>query len=287
MVGLDLGPAVQVALTQPHPEDLQGVGCRFGLDAFCHNGGTDPSPEAHLSLADLERMAAFRDLLSSGVPGPEAASISTPPAGAIQPFLDAASRLDSLALHRILDAAAIAEGVEETVTTLLLPAMFRVGELWKARALDVGHEHLATQTVRSWLGRRQAGVTPGQPIGSVVLAAPSGEHHTIGMEAFAALLALRGLRCSVLGANVPAESVRKVVEGTTADALVLSAQLRVNHGRAVATLRRLSGLDISLFYAGRAFAARTSRRGVPGNYLGSDLSRAAEMVAEALSHAAT
>lgn len=229
------------------------------------------------SHSDLIRIAAFRDMVAAGTPPEEAAALVPKPSRDVEAFLAAAADYDSMGIDRILTKGEETDGIDATISSLVFPAMFQVGELWRATALDVGHEHLATQTVRSWLGRMQRRFTSARTSRSIMFAAAPGEHHTIGIESLAVLCASRKAACKVVGANVPNPSLVKAVSANPPDALVVSAQLNVNRGSAVAGLR-LTKTMTKTYFAGRAFASNRSRRSVPGTYLTSDLLHAADIL---------
>ncbi|MCA1839376.1 MAG: B12-binding domain-containing protein [Actinomycetota bacterium] len=234
------------------------------------------------SMSELKWLAAFRDQIDAGVPARVAALSFGDTDPRLGSFLRAAATFDSFAMDRQLESLAKAEGLESAVTDLLMPAMAMIGDLWKSEDLDVAHEHLATQAVRSWMSRRAARAARESGAASgpaAVLAAAPDEHHTIGIEALALLLSIRGWRCRVLGSQTPADSLQRAVQRLAPDATVVSAQLSVNRAGAVRSLRQLSDLGCSAYFGGRAFAAASSRRGVKGTYLGHDLSAAADQIA--------
>ena len=51
---------------------------------------------------------------------------------------------------------------------------------------------------------------------------------------------------------------------------------------AIEALRSVQRRRPHLFYAGGAFASRRARQGVPGRYLGTNLARAADLVADTI-----
>lgn len=234
------------------------------------------------SVPELKWLAAFRDQIDAGVPARVAALSLGDTDPRLGGFLSAAARFDTFAMDRQLESLAKTEGLETAVTKLLMPAMAMIGELWRSGDLDVSHEHLATQAVRSWMGRRAARAASASNAAAgpaAVLAAAPDEHHTLGIEALALLLSIRGWRCRVLGSQTPAASLQTAVERLAPDAAVVSAQMSVNRAGAVRSLHRLGELGCSAYFGGRAFAAVSSRRGVLGTYLGDDLSAAADWIA--------
>ena len=106
-----------------------------------------------------------------------------------------------------------------------------------------------------------------------------GEQHTIGLEAFAVLLARRGWPTRLLGADTPVASLVAAVRGASAAGVVITAHRSVVRRGAIAALtatHRLRG--VASFYGGNAFAAERTRLDVPGIYLGDDLLAAADLL---------
>jgi excisionase family DNA binding protein len=94
------------------------------------------------------------------------------------------------------------------LATLLSPALRSIGTRWAEGELDVADEHRATAVAQRIIGRLglQFG-RQGRSRGSVVLAAPAGDLHTLPVAMVADLLRWRGFEVSELGANTPADAL--------------------------------------------------------------------------------
>ena len=190
--------------------------------------------------------------------------------------IEAAMRLDTDAIRGALDRAAERLGVEATIRDVAFPAMREVGTRWKTGRCDVEQEHLASQSVRSWLSRQAAMAPPAFRAGTVVLACGPKDLHTIGVEAFAVVLARRGWPTRVLGAMTPTRALVSTIATLRATAAVVTAQRSVTRRAAVESVVAAEALGgVRAFYAGDAFVAAAARRGIPGTYLGEDVVAAA------------
>jgi MerR family transcriptional regulator, light-induced transcriptional regulator len=238
---------------------------------------------------DVRSLALMRDEVAKGRRAAEAAEVvraaatGDPPHQAlINDFLAAAHRLDPRSIGALLDHAHQELGLDETIRGVLLPSMRKIGAWWQTGQCDVAHEHLATEAVRSWMNRLlYLGSAPWQPE-VVLLACGPRDLHTIGLEALGLLLANRGWPCRILGARTPANSLAAAVHGTGASAVVLVSHLSVARRSAVEALRSVETSGAALFYAGNAFTAPQRRRGVPGSYLGEDMTAAVDLVISTL-----
>ena len=92
------------------------------------------------------------------------------------------------------------------------------------------------------------------------------------------MLRQRGWDCRMLGARTPGESLGRAVQETDAVAVVLVSHVTPGRQAAIDALRSVEIRRIHLFYAGGAFSSHQSRSGVPGHYLGTNLSRAVDFI---------
>ena len=104
-------------------------------------------------------------------------------------------------------------------------------------------------------------------------------HRIVAADPYpASTLMHRGLDCRLLGAGTLAESLFKAVQETNPAAVIVVSHLSVARRSAIEALRLAQLNDTALFYAGNAFLSPQSRRGVPGTYLGNNLSQAADII---------
>jgi len=254
---------------------------RYGFPAPPRTGGQ----HRRYSDREIDQLRALRDLITRGYSTRDAvARLSASGAAVgggdlIDDIVDAALRLDPGGLREILDGAAERLGVESTIRDVIFPALREIGTRWKAGTCDIEHEHLATDGVRGWLARQIAMAPPPFRRGPVVLACGPKDLHTIGLEAFAAILARRGWSCRMLGSMTPTASLVAAVHATKAAAVVVTSQRSVTRRAAVGSLAAVDAIPgVAAFYAGDAFAAPSARQRVPGTYLGDDIVLAAEVL---------
>lgn len=252
---------------------------RYGVPAARRSAGGHRR-YSHDDLHDLRRM---RDDIARGYPAAEAAArvhrreitVADP---LVDRFLEAAHRLDPAGVRNALDEALEEFGLDVAVDSVLLPALRELGRWWQIGRCDVAHEHLATDVARRWLARfttTESQVDQQRPI---VLSCGPRDCHGIGLESMAAMLQARGWRCLMLGAQTPATALRLAVEQSDAVAVVLVSHLSMARRSSVESLRGCRRPNTILFYAGNAFLTRQARQGVPGTYLGTNLSRAADLI---------
>lgn len=166
---------------------------------------------AHLSDEILSR-------LGRADPPGAAAALSAVRAEVLEGVLRFDAREVGLALAR----AAASLPVRELALEVLVPLLHEVGERWHAGALSIAQEHLASQQVRALVESlvRAHAVAPGAP--RIVLAAPAGHLHDMGLLVAALLCAHRGLQPIVLGANLPLGELRTALGRLRAAVVVIA-----------------------------------------------------------------
>lgn len=258
---------------------------RYGIPATARSNGG----HRRYLPADITSLGYMRDEIARGRRAAEAAEMARAAAAGAAPyqsliddFLTAARRLDPRSVSALLDHARDELGIDQTISGVLLPAMRQIGVWWESGRCDVAHEHLASETVRSWMNKQlYLGPAPWHPEVVLLCCGPR-DLHTIGLEAMGLLLASRGWPCRLLGARTPMSSLAAACEGTGASAVVLVSHLSVARRSAVEALRTVESSNALLFYAGNAFTSPQRRQGVPGHYLGEDLTDAVDVITDML-----
>ena len=254
---------------------------RYGFPEPSRTGGAHRRYEPR----SIEALRALRDEIASGVRAEDAVAAlksnlrrGEKGASYVQSVLEAGLAYDAPAVRSELDEAAKQLGLDETVQWVVLPVMREVGTLWEAGQCDVAQEHAASQEIRAWLANRVGVGSSRRPRGMALLACGPTDLHTIGLEAFYVILTKRGIRCRLLGAQVPADSLVQAATSVGSSVVVVTSHLNSHRRAAIDSIRAVSKLDVEVFYAGNAFGAAKSRRGVPGRYLGRELTAAADII---------
>jgi MerR family transcriptional regulator, light-induced transcriptional regulator len=137
-------------------------------------------------------------------------------------LIEAAAVLDADRVARVLDAQFARGDFETVLLGWLMPALAAVGRAWASGRITVAGEHLVANAVSRRLSAayEAAGRGKGRP---VVIGAPPGEHHELGLLAFAVAARRAGLATLYLGGDVPFEAWSDAVGATSARAVVTSA----------------------------------------------------------------
>lgn len=237
------------------------------------------------SHEDLRRLVALRNEIARGRNAGEAVEMLRSIYARrrhryVDPIVEGAIALDPARVRAALLDAERDLGIVATVEDVALIALREIGDHWAVGTCDVAGEHLGTGEIRRWFAEvaaRRVGSASGAP---VVLACGPEELHTGGLEGFRVLLTERGVPVLLLGALTPPESfVRATIDADARGAVLLCHLPQARRGSLVALRMAAALREASVYYAGNGFASARVRRSVPGTYLGTDLTAAADLVA--------
>jgi MerR family transcriptional regulator, light-induced transcriptional regulator len=200
----------------------------------------------------------------------------------VEAFLAAARSMDARRVRASLEDAAAELGLGPTVDEVMMPAMRRMGRWWETGRCGVGHEHLATEAVRIWLGKIVAFAPDPRHVAPVVLACGPRDSHTLGLEALGALLTDARRPCHLLGARTPATALVDIAHQVEPGAFVVVSHLSLGRRPAIEAVRAVAEFGVPTFYAGNAFIAAPTRQRLPGTYLGDSLGDAVRVIETAL-----
>jgi DNA-binding transcriptional MerR regulator len=233
------------------------------------------------SISDLDQVAMLREEIALGLRAAEAASmvreVGRPSARTgelIARVVWAARAGQPGAVAEVLDVSRLETGLAVTVDDVVMPAVRRLAR-WCAADERVAATAQISRWLRAILAEAPAPVAP-----ATVLIA--GTDPFTADLALAALLSHRGVAIVLAGSAEPTGSLAALVATTTVAAVVVVAETPVRSGRrsALDTLRagRTVCPEPRLFYAGTVFGGRRARVGMPGTYLGRNLSVVASLI---------
>jgi len=109
---------------------------------------------------------------------------------------------------------------------IIQPALYAIGEKWKANQVTIAQEHLGTAIVQSVMTMAMLRSPPPVPINRrALLACVEGNDHTIGLRMVADALHFAGWDVQNLGANMPTLSLVNHAAEWTPDLVGLSVSL--------------------------------------------------------------
>lgn len=194
----------------------------------------------------LRRIRAMKELVSAGLSPREAAdevrSLPGPDEGeseAADELIASLARLDTTIVKRIIDEQFALRSYEAVVDDWLMPTLVRVGEAWASGAISEAGEHLVANVVMRRLAAAFDAVGPNPPTPPVIVGAPSGVTHELGLMSFAVALRRAGAATIYLGSDVPPPAWADALATTGAVMSVTAIPRRADARRVAALAERL------------------------------------------------
>jgi DNA-binding transcriptional MerR regulator/methylmalonyl-CoA mutase cobalamin-binding subunit len=108
------------------------------------------------------------------------------------------------------------------IEQLVIPLVYKIGDLWHAGEIRVANEHLASSVIRGFLFNLLESYSLNDSAPVMVSATPRGQEHELGALIAGVVAASSGWRVIYLGSNLPAEEIGAVVSHLNARAVALS-----------------------------------------------------------------
>lgn len=243
-----------------------------------------PSGYRAYSQADLDQVKTMASLIKAGL-APRAAAVETARrhrlGSAEDPFAElitAAAALDARRLDAELSRRFRSHSFEVLLRLWLMPALTRLGQEWSAGNLGIASEHLVSAQVMRRLSTVYDQAKPAATAPKVIIGAPPGVDHQLGIFAFAVACRRRGLDTTYLGAQLPISAWSQAVHQTHPDAIVTSIPRRRDAANAAKLATELHATGVPLWFGGRFQHLAPP----PGLQLGHDIPDAATMLSAAL-----
>lgn len=158
--------------------------------------------------------------------------------------------------------------VGDLVLHVIQPAQHEIGRLWQSNTINVAQEHLATAISQVALSRLYAHLPRESKVGKrVVVACVEGERHELGARVAADFMETAGYDVRFLGADVPTDSLLRLLGEHRPDLLALSVTMAENLPAAEDALERVCSLTdgtLPIAVGGAAFDVLGEERLPPG-----------------------
>ena len=115
--------------------------------------------------------------------------------------------------------------IPEFYEKILRPAMYDIGGLWRDGRLDVGSEHVASNTVMRLIESMNTKIKPKSKAKTIVVCTPDGEYHIIPCLMLQTYFSLRGYNVINLSPSMPTRSLINHIEKEGPDLVLISITL--------------------------------------------------------------
>lgn len=130
--------------------------------------------------------------------------------------------LDSDGIIEIIEELETKHGMINLYQTFLKPFLVRMGELWQLNTMQIAHEHLFSNTLRSFIINKTSTLERPKINKTALLFLPEKEEHELTLLFYNYLLTDKGWTCIYLGQKVPIEHFETAYLQKSPDIVVTS-----------------------------------------------------------------
>ena len=136
--------------------------------------------------------------------------------------IEAVKAYDRKELETILLKASSKLSQPALIENLVVPLVYKIGDLWHEGIIRVANEHLATASIRSFLANMIEQNEPSLNAPIIISATPRGQDHELGAMIVGVTAAPLGWKVIYLGPNLPVEEIAAVADSLEAKVVALS-----------------------------------------------------------------
>lgn len=131
----------------------------------------------------------------------------------IQALCNAMIKMDDAEFEHIINGYVNTIGLEQAMSEILFPFLYKIGEMWQVGSINPAHEHFATHKIQQKIIEATYKIEPNVNIRAkkYVLFLPPLELHELGLLFAQYLLRKYGQHCLYLGQNLPFDTLKEVV----------------------------------------------------------------------------
>ncbi len=169
--------------------------------------------------------------------------------------IEAVKVYDAKTLETILLKASAKLSQPQLIEDLIIPLVYKIGDLWHDGDIRIANEHLASSVIRSFLSNLVEQHIPSENAPIIISATPRGQDHELGALIVGVTAASLGWKVIYLGPNLPEVEIAAVVDSLGARVVALSIvypgddpQLKKD----LVNLKKIIPANVSLIVGGRA-----------------------------------
>jgi len=236
-------------------EDIEKLRLLNDASNLGHNIGSI----AHLSISELKEMLIKeRDInpeLKNDYAGYAGNDVVTLVEELLSNCIESIKNYDAKKLESILLNASAKLTQPVLIEELLIPLVYKIGDMWHEGEIRVANEHLSSSVIRGFLFNLLESYSFGESAPVMVSATPRGQEHELGALIAGVVAASSGWKVIYLGANLPAEEVGAVVSHLKAKVVALSFVYPIDDPllkKELKKLKQILPIGVSIIAGGRA-----------------------------------
>ena len=233
-------------------EDIEKLRLLNDASHLGHNIGS----LASLSLSELKNLLAKE---KSNIPEIKTELKSLGSANKVDEILkdciESIINYDAKKLESILLNASAKLTQPVLIEEIILPLVYKIGDMWHGGEIRVANEHLASSVIRSFLFNLLESYPPNESAPVLISATPRGQEHELGALIASVVAASSGWKVVYLGTSLPAEEIGAVVSYLNAKVVAISLVYPSDDPslpKELKKLKQILPLGVSIIAGGRA-----------------------------------
>jgi DNA-binding transcriptional MerR regulator/methylmalonyl-CoA mutase cobalamin-binding subunit len=211
---------------------------------------------ANLSLSELKGLLSKeKDKSSEVMNGYAVDKLATDVEDLLSDCIESIRDYDAKSLESILLNASAKLTQPVLIEELIIPLVYKIGEMWHNGEIRVANEHLSSSVIRGFLFNLLESYSVGESAPIMVSATPRGQEHELGALIAGVVAASSGWKVIYLGSNLPTEEVSAVVSHLKAKVVALSLVYPADDPLLKKELKKLKQIlptGVSIIAGGRA-----------------------------------
>jgi len=168
-------------------------------------------------------------------------------------MLSAVRAFDDEALNATYNEVLALYPIDIVIQNLIIPFLAEIGRRWQNNEGSIAEEHYFGVFLRNKLGARFHHGMSNTGGRRILAACLPGENHENGLLLFALSAQSRGLRLTLLGANLPIEEVAMAALRSKSEAIVLSGSVYIDMNELLEPIENLvKTVNLPVFIGGKA-----------------------------------
>jgi len=169
--------------------------------------------------------------------------------------IEAIRAYDDETLETLLLKSSSQVNQPQLIENLIVPLVYKIGDMWHEGELRVANEHMASAVIRTFLANQIENYKSSKNAPVVVCATPRGQEHELGALIAGLTAASSGWKVIYLGSNLPIEEIASVANSLGVRAVALSIVYPGDDPRLnkdLIHLKKILPPHISIIVGGRA-----------------------------------
>jgi DNA-binding transcriptional MerR regulator/methylmalonyl-CoA mutase cobalamin-binding subunit len=179
---------------------------------------------ANLSLSELKNLLSKENHSTVEIKNGLSSTISSESSvdETFSECIEAIKNYDAKKLESVLLNSSTRLTQPVLLENLVVPLVYKIGEMWHNGEIRVANEHLASSVIRGFLFNLLESYSVSNSAPVVISATPRGQDHELGALIVGVVAASSGWKVIYLGSNLPAEEIGAVVSHLNARIVALS-----------------------------------------------------------------